>query len=148
MGSDKLADVTPLSSVRFQKEIQLLYFFLQNGRRDIDPPILLLHSYTRYRLFHWLHFSQLTPQTAIFSFHNIDNGTFLIQNCILLLLELHIYNARKCGFLSFNNFLNEISKIKNLKRKVAVNNRNKCERFRKKWHRTNVPYYLIGNKKN
>ena len=48
------------------------------------------------------HFSQLTPQTAIFGFHNIDNDTFLIQNHILLLFKLHIYNARKHGFLSFN----------------------------------------------
>ena len=55
-----------------------------------------------------LHFSQLTPQTAIFRFNNIDNDTFLIQNHILLLLQLYIYNTRKHGFLSFNNFLNEI----------------------------------------
>ena len=27
-----------------------------------------------------LHFSQLTPQTSIFGFHNINNDTFLIQN--------------------------------------------------------------------
>ena len=37
------------------------------------------------------HFSQLTPQTAIFGFHNIDNDTFLIQNHILLLFKLYIY---------------------------------------------------------
>ena len=83
-----------------------------------------------------LHFSQLIPQTAIFGFHNIDNDTFLIQNHILLLLKLHIYNTRKYALLSFNNFLNEISKIKNLERIGAVNNRNKCERFRKKWRKT------------
>ena len=77
-------------------------------------------------------FSQLTPQTGIFGFHNIDNDTFLIQNHILLLFKLHIYNARKYGFLSFNNFLYEISKIKNLEKRGAVNNRNKCEKFIKK----------------
>ena len=59
------------------------------------------------------HLSQLTSQSAIFGFHNIDNDTFLIQNHIALLFKLHICNARKHGFLSFNNFLNEISKIKN-----------------------------------
>ena len=74
------------------------------------------------------HFSQLTLQTAIFGCHNIDNDTFLIQNHILLSFKLHIYNARKYGLLSFNNFLNEISKIKNLEKRVAVI-------FRKKWHR-------------
>ena len=82
-----------------------------------------------------MHFSQLTPQTAIFGFHNINKDTFLIQNHILLLLKLHICNTRNYDFLFFNNFLNEISKIKNLERRVAVNNQNKCERFRKKWHR-------------
>ena len=75
-----------------------------------------------------------------FGFHNIDNNTFLIQNHILLLFKLHIYNARKHRFLSFNNFLNEISKIKNLGKRVAANNRIKCERFRKKWHRIEKKY--------
>ena len=82
-----------------------------------------------------LHFSPLTRQAAIFGFHNIDNDTFLIQNHILLLFKLYICNARKHRFLSFNNFLNEVSKIKNLEKIVAANNWNKCERFRKKWHR-------------
>ena len=78
------------------------------------------------------HFSQLAPQTAIFGFHNIDNDTFLIKNHILLSFKLYIYNARKHRFLSFNNLLNEVSKIKNLEKRVAANNRNKCEKFRKK----------------
>ena len=34
------------------------------------------------------HFSQLTSQTAISGFHNIDKDTFLIQNHILLLFKL------------------------------------------------------------
>ena len=99
-----------------------------------------------------MYFSQLTPQTAIFGFYNIDEDTFLIQNHILLLLKLHICNNRKYGFLFVNNFLNEISKIKNLERRVAVNNQNKCERFRKKWHRINkkstLGYYQKQTKKS
>ena len=85
---------------------------------------------------------------SFFDFHNIDNDTFLIQNHILLLLKLYLCNATKYGFLSFNNFLNEISKIKNLEQRVAENNQNKCERFRKKWRRTvnKVLYDLIRNK--
>ena len=65
------------------------------------------------------HFSQLAPQTAISGFHNTDNDTSLTQNPMLLLFKLHIYNARKHGFLSFDNFLNEIGKIKNLEKRVA-----------------------------
>ena len=82
----------------------------------------------------FFHFSLLTPQTAIFGFHNIDTDTFLIQYLILLLFKLHKYNARKYGFLSVNSFQNEITKIKNLERIVPDNNR-KIERFRKKWDR-------------
>ena len=59
-----------------------------------------------------LHFSQLTPQTPVFYFRNINNDTFLIQNHILLLLKLHTYNARNYKFLSFNSFLNGLVKSK------------------------------------
>ena len=103
-------------------------FFLQNGGKYNKPPVLLLHSYTIYPgsslgyFTYFLQFSQLTPQNAFFGFHNIDTDTFLIQNHILLLLKLRIYNTRSNGLLSFNNFLNEISKIKNLERRVALNN--------------------------
>ena len=103
-------------------------FFLQNGIRDNKLPILLLHSCSRYLeqvqiyFTDCFHFSQLTQQIAIFGFDSIDNDNFLIQNHIFLLFKLHIYSARKYGFLSFNNFLNEISKIENLEKRVAPNN--------------------------
>ena len=32
-----------------------------------------------------------------------------------------------------SDFPNEISQIKNLERRVGLNNPNKCERFRKRW---------------
>ena len=67
-----------------------------------------------------------------FHFHNIDNETFLIQNHILPSLKSQRFIGRKYRFLSFKKFWNEISKIKNLERRVVVNNRNKCKRFRKK----------------
>ena len=41
----------------------------------------------------------------------------------------------KYRFLPLNNFFNEFSKIKNLEKRAAANNRNKCERFRKQWYR-------------
>ena len=64
-----------------------------------------------------------------FWLHNIDNDTFFTQNHIPLSFKLHIYNTRKNGFLSLNNFLNEISKTKNLESRIAVNIQNKCKRF-------------------
>ena len=53
------------------------------------------------------------------------------KNLILLLLKSHVCNARKYGFLPLNKFFNEFCKIKNLEKRAVVNNRNKCERFRK-----------------
>ena len=47
---------------------------------------------------------------------------------------IYIYKARKHVFWSYNNFLNEVSKIKNFVKRLAGNNRNKSERFGKKWH--------------
>ena len=52
-----------------------------------------------------LHFSQLTPQTASFGFHGIDNDSFLIQNHITFLLRRHICNSRKQGFYLLTIFL-------------------------------------------
>ena len=78
-----------------------------------------------------INFLQLTPQTVFFDFYNINNNTFLIQNHILLLFKLYI-ECQKTRIFSFNNFLNEFSKIKNLEKRVDANNRNECERFRKK----------------
>ena len=111
------------------------------------PCTVTINAYNafKYKIFH---FSELTPQATILGFHKIVNDTFLVQNHILPVLKLHIYNARKYSVLSFNNVLNEISEIKNIERGVARNNRNKCERFRKKWHRVEnkIPYDLIRNK--
>ena len=102
------------------------------------PPILLLHSYTRYEesssgLFHWpFTFFTVNTTSCHFRFHNIDDETFLIQNHIILLLKSQRFIGRKYRFLSFKKILNEICKIKNLERRVVVNNRNKRKIFRKK----------------
>ena len=71
-------------------------------------PIISLHSYTRYlesspALFHWL-LAFFTMNTDICGFHNIGNDTFLIENYVLLLLRLHIYNTRKYRFYLLRMF--------------------------------------------
>ena len=48
---------------------------------------------------------------------------------VCIYIYIYIYSARKHGFL------NEVSNIKNLEKRVATKNWNECERFRKKWHR-------------
>ena len=81
-----------------------------------------------------LHFLQLTPQTAIFGFYNIDNNIFKITNYFC---SNYIYTMPwNTGFYLLTIFKIKISKIKNSEGRVPVSNQNKCERFRKKWQRT------------
>ena len=102
-------------------------FFLQFGRKDKKSCIKDIWNQIQPYFNDSLHFSQLIPRTVIYGFHNIDNDTFLIQNHIPLLLKLHIYNTRKYSFLSFNDSIHEINKIKSLERIMVVNNHGKCE---------------------
>ena len=106
-------------------------FFLQFGRKDKKSCIKDIWNQIQPYFNDSLHFSQLIPRTVIYGFHNIDNDTFLIQNHIPLLLKLHIYNNRKYSFLSFNDSIHEINKIKSLERIMVVNNHGKCEN--KEW---------------
>ena len=62
----------------------------------------------------------LTPQAAIFGFLEIDCQSYLIQNHILLILKLYIYKSRKILFLSSTCLLKEVSKIKNIEKKVVA----------------------------
>ena len=57
-----------------------------------------------------------------------SHTTFTQATCI---------QCQKFMFLSCNNFLDKISKIENLERRIVIvpNNQNKCVRFRKKWYR-------------
>ena len=53
-----------------------------------------------------------------------------------IILLWHVHNTGKYRFLSFDTFINEIKNSWKIeKKKIAVNNQNKCERFRKKWLR-------------
>ena len=62
----------------------------------------------------------LTPQAVIFGFLEIDCQSYLIQNHILLILKLYIYKSRKIFFLSSTCLLKEVSKIKNIEKKVVA----------------------------
>lgn len=67
-----------------------------------------------------LHFSQLAPQTAIFG------SLFLLKISCYLYSNFKYTITENTIFLSFNNFLNAISKVNKLERRLAVNNQNKC----------------------
>ena len=75
----------------------------------------------------------LTPQVAIFSFLEADCQSYLIQNHILLISKLYIYKSRKNKFLSSTCLLKEISKIKNIEKKIASVNEEKNTAYKMKW---------------
>ena len=67
----------------------------------------------------------LTPQAVIIGFLEANCHPCLFQNHILLILKLYIYNSRKNKFLSNTCLLKQISKIKNIQKKVASVNEKK-----------------------
>ena len=78
-------------------------------------------------------FLLLTPQAAIFGSLEADCQSYLIQNNILLILKLYIYKSRKNKFLNSTCLLKEISKIKNIEKKVASVNEKKNIADKRKW---------------
>ena len=58
-----------------------------------------------------------TPQTAIFGFINgTENSVYNIANHILLIFKLHVYKSRERGTLELSRLINEIKKVKLLKK--------------------------------
>ena len=72
----------------------------------------------------------LTQQAVIFGFLEADCQSYLIQNYILLISKLYRYKSRKSKFLSSTCLLKEISKIKNIEKKVASVNKKKASHIK------------------
>ena len=67
----------------------------------------------------------LTLRAAIFGFLEVDCQPYLIQNHILFISKLYINKSRKSKFLSSTCLLKEISKIKDIEKKIASVNEKK-----------------------
>ena len=78
---------------------------------------------------------QLLPHAAIFGVLEVDCQCYLMQNHILLISKLYIYNSRNNTFLSSTCLLKKISKIKNIEKKVASVNEKKNIAYKRKWGR-------------
>ena len=63
-----------------------------------------------------------------------ENKIFI--NHILFIFKLYVYKFRKKKFVSMNNLIAEIRKVKRIKKEIALNNSIKAITFRKKWHLT------------
>ena len=78
----------------------------------------------------------LTPQAAFLgflSFLNVDPELLLIQNYLLLISKIYIYNSRKSESLKIKSLLREITKVKNIEEKFSLDNEKKHAIYKRKW---------------
>ena len=67
-----------------------------------------------------LNFPDLTPQATLFGFINeSDNSLNILQNHILLIFKLYIYQSRETGVLNLNILIKNVTKVTQLERKIA-----------------------------
>ena len=86
-----------------------------------------------------LDFPDLTPQTALFGFINeSDNNLNILQNHILLIFKLYIYQSRERGVLNLNGLIKNVTKVKKLERKIASVCEKKTIQFNNKWKSTDL----------
>ena len=64
----------------------------------------------------------LTPQAAFLGFLNVDSKLLLLQNHLLLMFKIYIYNSRRSESLILKSLIREITKVKNIEEKVSINN--------------------------
>ena len=79
----------------------------------------------------------LTPQAAFLGFLgflNVDPELLLlIQNHLLLIFKIYIYNSRKSESLKTKSLLREITKVKNIEEKISLDNEKKHANYKRKW---------------
>ena len=86
-----------------------------------------------------LDFPDLTPQTALYGFINeSDNSLNILQNHILLIFKLYIYQSRERGVLNLNGLIKNVTKVKKLERKIASVCKKKTIQFNNKWKSTDL----------
>ena len=74
----------------------------------------------------------MSPQISTLGFVKASDKSFLIQNMTLMVFKLYVYKSRVSGTLSFNTFLPQLVKVKNIEKGAAFNNKQK-HMFLKKW---------------
>ena len=80
-----------------------------------------------------LHLPDLTPQSAIFGFFDIDPTVYLITNHLLLIFKFHVYNARSIKNVNINILKRKIKKVQETEKNISQTNENKYAKYKKKW---------------
>ena len=67
-----------------------------------------------------LDFPDLTPHASLFGFINeSDNNLNILQNHMLLIFELCVYQTVEKGVLNLNSLIKNVTKVKKLETKIA-----------------------------
>ena len=86
-----------------------------------------------------LDFPDLTPQADLFGFVNeSDNNLNILQNHILLIFKLYVYQSRERGVLNLNSLIKNVTKVKKLERRIASECEKKTIQFNNKWKSTDL----------
>ena len=80
-----------------------------------------------------LEIPNITPQSAIFGFHDIDNTDIIIINRLLLIFKCYVYKSRDKGKIDLKALLNSFKKIQHLEELVSANNVKHKKRNELKW---------------
>ena len=86
-----------------------------------------------------LDFPDLTPQTVLFGFINEpDNNLNVLQNHILLILKLYVYQSRERGVSNVNRLIKNLTKVEKLERRIASVCEKRTIQFNNKWKSTGL----------
>ena len=78
----------------------------------------------------------LTPQGAFLAFLGFLNANpdlLLIQNHLLLIFKIYIYNSRNSESLKIKSLIREITKVKNIEDTFSLNNKKKHAIYKRRW---------------
>ena len=86
-----------------------------------------------------LDFPDLTLQAAPFGFiSDSENNLNILQNHILLIFKLYLYQSRERGVLNLNSLIKNVTKVKKLERKIASVCKKNTIQFNNKWKSTDL----------
>ena len=80
-----------------------------------------------------LQLPNLTTQSTIFGFIDINKEYYVVINHLLLIFKLYIYKDRNYKKLNLLTLKRKIVKIHNIEKDIAQKNTNKYKWFKEKW---------------
>ena len=90
-------------------------------------------EWTRFILRKRIHYIWSKTAGCLLGFLNVESKLLLIQNNLLLIFKIYIYNSRRSESLKIKSLIQEITKVKNIEEKISLNNEKKHAIYKRKW---------------